>query len=533
MNPRIYGLETEMGTIRRLSDGRWIAGANDEESMVLHVMNQVLGERIGQFIADGPGGASTVNQFAGNGARIYLDGGHVEYATPECSTPQEVIAADSAGMELLSEWFSKPILGGQRLIFIKENAGFTSRLTSGATEGLSDFFGPHVRMVSFGCHENYSLNDQKLTRALLGAQDGEAHIIPNDFVERTLNRILPFLITRPLIAGAGTFNFGRFSLSNRSHFINCVVGQGTIEGSRAILCTKYRAPGPVRRLHLILGDATMSEISSLLKFGTTALVLSLAEEGLIPSEWALAETPRAVNALQKMADDPTGQAIPIPLFGGRKANALTIQRQFYECAAKHFPVSGSPRWLRRSTREILYWWDYALRCLEAGESEALVGILDWPTKRALGERFLASYGIALADLPNGVLHHPKRNDIVWELRALEQKYHEISEDGYYVRLKRAGAMQTIIPRSTVMRLKEFPPRRTRAWARGSLIRWAHCRWPWVQVTADWTYVNLHLRKKNAAPAEAAFTLDNPFAPFSLWITDFFRKMAPNYPREDS
>ena len=533
MNPRIFGLETELGTIRQLPDGRWIAGANDEESMVVQVINQMLGDRIGRFVAEGPEGGSATSQFVGNGARIYLDGGHLEYATPECSTPQELIAADSAGMELLSEWFSKPILGGQRLIFIKENAGFASRMTIGAVEGISAFFGPHVQVVSFGCHENYSLDERKLVRTLFQGWNGEARAAPDDFVERALDRTLAFLITRPLVAGAGTFNFGRFSLSNRSHFINSVVGQGTLAGSRSILCTKHRALGSVRRLHLILGDATMSEISSLLKFGTTALVLSLAEEGLIPSALALAKTPHAVGFLQAITDDPTGRGVLIPLFGETKADALTVQRRFYELAATHFPRPDSPRWLRQSTREILYWWDHVLQRLEAGESDALVGILDWPTKRALGRRFLASRGIVLEDLPRGVLFHPERNDIVWELRALEQKYHEISEDGYYMRLKRAGAMRTIIPRSAVTRLKEFPPRRTRAWARGSLIRWARRRGLRAQVMAEWAEVRLYLRKKNAAAVDLVFKLENPFAPFSLWIKDFFRTMAPNYPREDS
>ncbi len=44
-----------------------------------------------------------------------------------------------------------------------------------------------------------------------------------------------------------------------------------------------------RRLHVIIGDANLSEISTYLKVGTTALVLTMIEEKALPGDLGIAD----------------------------------------------------------------------------------------------------------------------------------------------------------------------------------------------------------------------------------------------------
>ena len=110
-----------------------------------------------------------------NGARLYVDHAHPEYCTPECLSPREAVAADKAGEVILERcrqaaepaWRAR----GRRLLLYKNN---------------SDHKGN-----SYGCHENY----------LLSAE------LYEDLLERrralVAEQVLPFLITRTLLSGAG------------------------------------------------------------------------------------------------------------------------------------------------------------------------------------------------------------------------------------------------------------------------------------------------------------------------------------------
>ena len=57
-----------------------------------------------------------------------------------------------------------------------------------------------------------------------------------------------------------------------------------------------------RRLHVIIGDANLAELSTYLKVGTTALVLAMIEARALTAGLALEEP---VQALQAVSHDPS------------------------------------------------------------------------------------------------------------------------------------------------------------------------------------------------------------------------------------
>src|SRR5262250_3810176 len=221
-----------------------------------------------------------------NGGRLYLDMGHIEYASPECLHLHDLVTYEMAGDELLRSSLGA-LEAGDRVTFIKNNVD-------------------HHTGATFGCHENYLMKR-------------EAQFTPS-----VLGTLLTFLATRQIFTGAGrvgqsnplAFDFElpqpetqvNFQLSQRAdHIVNDIYQW--VQFNRAIINARdepladYRK---YRRLHLLIGDSNMSPFATALKIGTTACVLTLLEENLLPTQIALRD---AVVATREISRDVTEQWI--------------------------------------------------------------------------------------------------------------------------------------------------------------------------------------------------------------------------------
>src|ERR1700756_523203 len=236
-----------------------------------------------------------------NGGRLYLDMGHIEYASPECLHLHDVVTYELAGDDLLQS--SLVALGAEdRVSFIKNNVD-------------------HHTGAAFGCHENYLMKREA------------------QFTPPILGTLLTFLATRQLFTGAGrvgqsnplAFDFEpprpeaevNFQLSQRAdHIVNDIYQW--VQFNRAIINARdepladYRK---YRRLHLLIGDSNMSPFATALKVGTTALVLTMLEEGSLPDDVVLLD---AVLATRQISHEGTGHAV-VHLEDGRTRSALDIQ----------------------------------------------------------------------------------------------------------------------------------------------------------------------------------------------------------------
>lgn len=207
-----------------------------------------------------------------NGARFYNDHTHPEYSTPECRSLKDLVAHDRAGERILlmAARRRNAVLGGEAVQLYKNN---------------SDFQGH-----SYGCHDNY------LVCRSVEFQD-------------LVDGLMPFLVSRQIIAGAGKvgrekqeagYQAGGFQLSQRADFMEQELGVDTMH-NRSILNTRDEPHADrtrFRRLHLIVGDANMSEYATALKVGTTRLVLDLIARKTAPS-MALETPVQAIQALSQ------------------------------------------------------------------------------------------------------------------------------------------------------------------------------------------------------------------------------------------
>ena len=159
--------------------------------------------------------------------------------------------------------------------------------------------------------------------------------------------LIPFFVTRQVFAGAGRVGIGAegrtqgFQLSSRADFFEVEVGLETTL-KRPIINTRdepHADADKYRRLHVIIGDANLAELSTYLKVGTTSLVLAMIEARALPRDLTIEEP---VEALQAISHDPS-LTHKVRLRDGRQMTALEVQRLYLEQAEKFVAAQGGGR----------------------------------------------------------------------------------------------------------------------------------------------------------------------------------------------
>ena len=276
---------------------------------------------------------------------------------------------------------------------------------------------------------------------------------------RTQRRALTaFLVSRTIVTGAGcVIEGGRFRLAQKASAVTSECRSSVLPQNRPIfdfgnlmkqLCAPFNFQlrpvlklfGRRQRLQLGHGDSNRAQVAEWLKVGTTSLLLDLAESG------ALDDAPRLLDpvaALHAVAEDLDFEE-PLPVVGGGTTTALELQRYYLDKARQHLRSSAT---VSIEARDLVAAWGEVLDALESGNPSALVGRLDWVTKRLLLEE--------------------GDDEAVWT--TLDLRYHELDE-GYFDRLAEALPAPRIVDRADVARAIQHPPHDTPAFARGRLIR---------------------------------------------------------------
>jgi proteasome accessory factor A len=303
---------------------------------------------------------------------------------------------------------------------------------------------------SYGCHENYLMD----------------RTVP---FGRVVAGITPFFVTRQLVAGAGKVGCEApgiaagevpFQISQRADFFEEEVGLETTL-KRPIVNTRdepHCDAQKYRRLHVILGDANLSEISTYLKVGTTALVLAMIEDDELGRDLSLAAP---VQALRQVSYDLT-LTKPIELANGSTATALEIQWQYLDLAKKYAESRGLEAVGEEVGADVLRRWESVLHGLET-DPMSLADQLDWVAKYQLISAYRDRHGLEWGDA---------------RLRAMDLQYHDIRPAKS---LSERVGLQRITSEDEVMSAMTNPPRTTRAWFRGRCLQ----RWASAVVAANW------------------------------------------------
>ncbi|MBE7324450.1 proteasome accessory factor PafA2 [Nocardioides sp. Y6] len=369
-----------------------------------------------------------------NGARLYVDHAHPEYSTPEVTTPLDVVRWERAGEVVMARAMEHAARTGHGppILLYKNNTD-----NKGA---------------SYGSHENYLVKRSTPF---------------NDIV----HHLTPFFVSRPVVCGAGRLGIGQrtsahaFQISQRADFFEVEVGLETTL-KRPIINTRdepHADPDRWRRLHVIVGDATMSEVSTYLKAGTTSLVLAMVEAGWITQDLSVQ---RPVASLHEVSHDPSLTHL-LTLNDGRRMTAVQLQRTYLELAQGF--VEASEEAPHVQTLDVLQRWGSVLDRLERDPMEC-AGELDWVAKWRLLQQYR------------------DRDDLDWsdaKLHLIDLQYHDIRPaKGLHHRLVQSGRMERLVAQSAVEAAVHAPPPDTRAYFRGRCLE----QYPDQVAAASWDSV---------------------------------------------
>ncbi|GAA5103460.1 depupylase/deamidase Dop [Haloechinothrix salitolerans] len=354
-----------------------------------------------------------------NGARLYVDHAHPEYSAPEVTNAWDAVIWDKAGERVMEQAAMKAatVPGQPRLQLYKNNV-----------DGKG---------ASYGTHENYLMARSTPFTSVIGG-------------------LTPFFVSRQVVTGSGRVGIGQqgeedgYQLSQRSDYIEVEVGLETTL-KRGIINTRdepHADADKYRRLHVIIGDANLSEYSTYLKLGTTALVLDMIEGGVSFDDLKLREPVRAVR---QISHDPTLKAT-VELADGRKFTGLDLQRAYYDRAVEFAEREASE--LSDTDRHVLGVWGEVLDAL-ARDPDECADRLDWVAKLRLIEGYRS------------------RDKLGWaapRLHLIDLQYSDVRLDkGLYNRLVTRGTMKRLVDEDDVQAAIMNPPQDTRAYFRGRAL----------------------------------------------------------------
>ena len=374
--------------------------------------------------------SALINSVLTNGARLYVDHSHPEYSSPECLDPREAALYDKAGelvMARAARAVQESLPPNQQIRLYKNNS-----------DGKSS---------SYGAHENYLLSRR----------------IP---FGRVVEYLPTFLVSRQIFTGSGKVGAENYrppcpyQITQRADFFEEVVGLETTL-RRPIVNTRdepHGDPARYRRLHVIIGDANLSEVQIFLKLGVTALLLHAFEDGALPSPLELADP---VKACWQISHD-LSLSQPVEMQEGGAATALELQFQYLEWLSEY----ARRRLEEEVWQVVLAEWEQTLVDLER-DPLLTADRLDWTAKLGLLEAYRDRQSLSWS--------HPR-------LAALALQYHDVEPTrGIYHRLVRSGAMRRLFTDAGIEEAERRPPEDTRAWFRGSCVS----RFGGALVAANW------------------------------------------------
>lgn len=428
MDRRIFGIETEYGLTCSFKGQRRLS----PDEVARYLFRRVVSW-----------GRSS-NVFLRNGSRLYLDvGSHPEYATAECDDLQQLVTHDRAGERIL-----------EGLVVDAER-----RLREEGIEGDIYLFKNNTDSAgnSYGCHENY----------LIGRQ--------GDF-SRMADAVLPFLVSRQLICGAGkvqqTPRGAVYCISQRADHIWEGVSSATTR-SRPIINTRDEPHADAeryRRLHVIVGDSNMSETTTLLKVGATDIVLRMLEAGVVMRDLSLENS---IRAIREISHDPTGQRT-VRLGNGRELTALQLQTEYFQ-KAREFVDREDDTTPDSMTSRVMELWERVLVAVETDNLSLIDRDIDWVIKQKLLHQYMERNDLTLADA---------------RIAQLDLSYHDITRRrGLFYLLQRRGVVSRVTHEPEVFEAINLAPQTTRARLRGEFIKRAQERRR--DFTVDWVHLKLN------------------------------------------
>jgi len=345
-----------------------------------------------------------------NGARFYNDHGHPEYATPECWSLAGLAGHDRAG-----EWV---VLQAAKALGAKIGADVS------VYKNNTDYHG-----ASYGTHENY--------------------LVPRSIgFERLVRALLPLLVVRPLLCGAGKVGseFGAwvdFQASQRADFFVEPVNAETLY-RRPIFNTRdepHADGSEWIRLHVISGDANRIEGCTRRKAALVKIAVLLAQIDGAP-QWLLADPVAAAQSVSRRLDFDAR----IDLVGGSWTTPQHILESYLDHADRLLSLDTEHADEIHACRRLL--------AAFTADFDVFSRSVDWAAKYRL------------------LLQYREQEGLDWRdpgMQAIDLEYHKLDPiDGLFEAMVESGAIEEQPTLDIASLITE--PEATRATARSQAVR---------------------------------------------------------------
>lgn len=408
--PKIMGTETEYGI--------YVGNDKDNPRKLFLIITKII-ESCPYYFKNFSNSNIVIN-----GGRFYQDHLHPEFSTPECLSPRDLVIWEKAGERIVEE--SRKIassLLGVPIIIYKDSCD--------------------RKGSSFGAHENYLLSIKTFEEL-------------TELKGKVAQAWISFLVTRQIWAGAGKVSQSNgYQISQRADFIRKLVHADTTV-DRAIINTRnnpYANPEKFRRLHVIVGDANMSEYAIWLKVGLSAFLLEILENGLIPEDLPILKCP--LKSLRLISKDLSLKNT-LDLIDGGQMTALEIQEWFLSWFSdwyNSFYISNNGH--NHSLEKLLNEYHYIIATLK-DDPMRLSNQLDCWIKLKILNDYMAKYGLSW--------NH-------WRIQAIDMLYHNIQkEKSAFYYLQERGKIKRLVTDEEIEKAILEPPTNTRAYFRSFCLR---------------------------------------------------------------
>ncbi|WP_165214572.1 depupylase/deamidase Dop [Schaalia sp. ZJ1691] len=355
-----------------------------------------------------------------NGARLYVDHAHPEYSSPETLGPRDAVLWDRAGDVIARRMMTAvTTMGEPELVLVKNN-----------TDGKG---------AAYGTHENYQMR-----------RDVD--------LEDVIRGMTPFMVTRPVLCGAGRVGIGQksqrpgFQISQRADFVENTVGLETTF-NRPIINTRdepHADPAKFRRFHVIGGDGNLFDTSLYLKFATTSLVLWAIEQG-IGMEWDGLTLDDPVEETWNVSHAPNLD-YAMSTASGRSLTALDIQQLYLDLVRRTYDRLGIVP--SAEDEHALTTWQSVLDRMRT-DIFSVATEIEWVAKYQLLRRFKERAGVGWDDA---------------RLAAMDLQWADLRPERSLVnKLDQAGLVTRMFTIDEVERAADEAPLNTRARVRGEAV----------------------------------------------------------------
>ncbi len=267
-------------------------------------------------------------------ARGSLDvGSHPEYATPECDSVIDLVTHDKAGSASSKASSSTPSAG-------------CARKASPAHIPVQEQHRLRGQLLR-GCHENY-----------LVSRHGEFARLADCARSRSWSPARSWWVRKGAADASGGLVLGQ--PARRAHLGRSVERHHALSPDHQHPRRAARGRRALPAAHVIVGDSNMSEATTLLKVGSTDLVLRMIEAGVVMRDLTLENL---IRAIREISHDMRGGAASGYPPDARPARSTSRTGTTQGAKTSSTDASCGPR---RST-QVLDLWERALKAVESDD----------------------------------------------------------------------------------------------------------------------------------------------------------------------